>query len=196
MYLSYYDEPSLDGAHTIRGDIMWFASVRAGNYRDIDMWTAEFTDGRWKNWTNAGEKLNQQYGIGELHVTADGEEIYFDSQKTGGKGGKDIWVTRKVNGEWQEPLNVEAVNTEMTEGWPFVSEDGKELWFNRFGKGSPEIYRSVKVDDEWHDPELILSPFAGEPTLDNESNIYFIHHAWDNENNRVSEADIYVCYRK
>jgi hypothetical protein len=35
----------------------------------------------------------------------------------------------KVNGEWQTPENVAAVNTVGDEGWPYVTQDGMELWF-------------------------------------------------------------------
>jgi hypothetical protein len=196
VFLDYYDEISLDGAPTVRGDTLWFASARAGNYRDLDMWTAKLENGRWTDWTNAGELLNKEYEIGELHVSADGTEIYFDSSRAGGKGNKDIWITKNVGGQWQAPENIEAVNTEITDGWPFVSDDGTELWFTRSGAGAPEIYRSIHVNGYWQTPELILTSFAGEPTLDRDGTIYFVHHRWDELQNRVSEADIYVCYRK
>jgi len=68
------------------------------------------------------------------------------------------------------------------------------LWFNRTYEGSPAIYRSAKVDGEWQEPELIISQFAGEPTLDKDGNIYFVHHFYiDGE---MVEADIYVAYKK
>jgi len=41
---------------------------------------------------------------------------------------------------------------------------------------------------------LILSQFAGEPSLDREGNIYFVHHYF--EDGKMIEADIYVAYRK
>jgi hypothetical protein len=198
VFLSYYDEKTIEGAQTVRDDVMWFISVREDNLGGTDTmewWTAELVDGRWTNWTNAGELFNQEYEVGELHVTADGNEIYFDSQRAGGQGLKDIWVTRKVDGEWQEPESIDVVNTRMSEGWPYISEDGTELWFTRATPG-PEIYRSLKVDGEWQEPEKILSSLAGESTLDSEGNIYFTHHWWDEENERAKEADFYVCYRK
>ena len=196
VYLTYYDEPSLDGAHTIRDDTMWFASARAGNLNGgkLNMWTAELENDRWTNWTNTGE-LFREYEVGELHVTADGNEIYFHSTRSGGRGGIDIWVTRRVGGEWQEPENVAAVNSEYTDGWPFVSEDGSELWFLR-GIGAPEIWRSLKTGGEWQEPERILWSFAAEPTLDNDGNIYFAHHYWDTPSDSMIEADFYVCRRK
>lgn len=195
VFLTYYDEPSLDGAHTVWDSQMWFASARAGNYRELDMWIAELKDGKWADWRNAGEKLNRGYEIGELHITADGTEIYFDSSRAGGKGGKDIWVTRKVNGEWGPPEAISIVNTEDSEGWPFVTEDGSELWFTRI-RGAPEVWRSVRIEGKWQPPEKVLSSLAGEPTMDREGNLYFVHHYWDDSSNRMIEADIYVCRRR
>jgi hypothetical protein len=191
------DNPSLEGAEMVLGNTMWFCSARVGTYREIDMYTAELVGGRWTNWTNAGELLNKTYEVGELHVSADGNEIYFHSERAGGMGDNDLWVTRKVNGEWQTPENVAEVNTANGEGWPYLSEDGGELWFTRSVNDVPEgMYRSVKVGGQWQTPEKVLSSLAGEPTLDRAGNLYFVHHYWDDAAQRMWEADIYVCYRK
>jgi hypothetical protein len=195
IYLNYFDEPSLDGAHTIRGDTMWFASVRAGNYRDMDMWNATLVDGRWLNWSIVDERLNLEVGIGELHVSPDGNRIYFDSRREGGLGEKDIWMTERVGGVWLDPIPMMAVNTEHNEGWPYVTENELELWFTT-GPGAPEIHRSLFVDGVWQTPETVLTHFAGEPTLDDAGNLYFAHHFWDPVEDRMIEADFYVCYRK
>ncbi len=185
---------ALDGCLFVQDDEMWFCSAREGNCRGVDMWTAEFSDGRWTNWTNAGETLNVDYQVGEVHITADGKEMYFHSDRGGGKGQLDIWVTRKVDGVWQEPENVEAVNTPENEGWPFITQDGSELWFTRTYLGTPAIFRSRKIEGEWQEPELIISQFAAEPSLDKEGNIYFTHHFF--RDGVMLEADYYVAYRK
>lgn len=185
---------ALDGAEFVQDDVMWFASAREG-YTGVNLFTAEFKDGEWTNWKYVGDKLMKEYEVGEMHITADGAELYFHSLRSGGKGQCDIWVSRNGNGEWQPPENVEAVNTQETDGWPFISQDGTELWFTRTYKGSPAVYRSTKLNGEWQEPELILSQFAGEPTLDNEGNLYFVHHFF-NEAGEMVEADIYVAYKK
>lgn len=56
---------------------MWFGSARAGNYGQVDVYTARYKNGKWTDWKNAGEQLNKQYDIGEFHVTPDGNTIYF-----------------------------------------------------------------------------------------------------------------------
>jgi hypothetical protein len=194
VWLQDKHELSLDGGAFVQGDEMWFCSARKGNYRGVDMWTAEFKDGRWTNWKNAGKRLNVDYEVGELHITADGKEMYFHYARPGGKGQLDIWVTRNVNGEWQEPENVEVVNTTDNEGFPFITQDGNELWFTRTYMGTPAIFRSKKVNGQWQEPELIVSQFAAEPSVDNEGDVYFAHHFF--KDGVMLEADIYVMYKK
>ena len=185
---------ALDGAEFVQNDTMWFASARQG-YTGVNLFTAEYKDGKWTNWQYVGDKLMKEYQVGEMHITANGSELYFHSPRAGGKGQYDIWVSRNVNGEWQTPENVQAVNTQETEGWPFISQDGNELWFTRTLNGSPAIYRSTKLNGEWQPPELIVSQFAGEPTLDNAGNLYFVHHFF-NATGEMVEADIYVALKR
>ena len=184
---------ALDGAEFVQGNVMWFASAREG-FEGLNLFTAEFKDGKWTNWQYTGDKI-KEYEVGEMHITADGTQLYFHSPRAGGKGQYDIWVTENLNGEWQEPENVVAVNTAEQEGWPFITENGNELWFTRVYMGTPAIYRSIKVDGEWSEPELIVSQFAGEPSLDNEGNLYFTHHFY-NSTSQMVEADIYVALKK
>ncbi len=188
------DDLSLDGCLFVQGNKMWFCSARVGNKRELDIWTAELVDGKWSNWENAGEPINLEYEVGEMHISSDGMQTYYHSEREGGKGGYDIYVIEKVNGEWQPPEPVESVNTEEYEGWPFVTEEMDELWFTRTYLGTPAIYKSKNLNGTWQEPQLIVSQFAGEPTLDNEGNLYFAHHFY--ENGTMLEADIYVAYRK
>jgi hypothetical protein len=184
---------SLDGATFVLGDEMWFASAREGNYRGVDMWTARWNGSSWVDWTNAGALLNQTYQIGEMHLTADGQTMYFHADRPGGKGGYDIWTTSRSGDGWTEPANVGAVNSPDSDGWPFVSEDGRELWFLRTHMGTPGLFRSRLEGSGWGEPELIVSQFAGEPTLDRQGNLYFVHHYF--RDGQMLEADIYVATR-
>jgi hypothetical protein len=185
---------SLEGCHFLQGEVFWFCTAREGNFRGVDLWTAEYRDGRWQNWTNAGEVLNVTYEVGEMHLTADLQTMYFHSSRAGGFGEYDIWVTHNTGEGWTEPENVVQVNTEANEGWPFITQDGQELWFLRNYQGYPAIFRSRWTEGEWSPPELILSQFAAEPALDNAGNLYFVHHYF--EDGTMIEADIYVAYRK
>ena len=182
---------SLDGCTFVLEDKMWFCTAREG-YTGLHWFTAKNIDGKWSNWENAD--FDPSYEVGELHITSDEMELYFHSNRSGGKGGTDIWVLHYLNGEWQDLENIEIINTEENEGMPYINDDGSELWFNRMYMGSPAIYRSKNVNGDWQEPELIISQFAGEPTLDENGNIYFVHHYYNNS--KMIEADLYVAYRK
>jgi hypothetical protein len=183
------DKVSLDGCEFVRGDRMWFCTVREG-YSGIHWFTAEQRDGVWTNWHEAD--FDPEYEVGELHITADGQELYFHSSREGGQGGYDIWVAKWIDGKWGAPENVEIVNSPHTDGWPFITPDGQELWFTR-GNGAPSLYRSKRVDGEWTEPVRMFSIFSGEASLDNQGNVYFTHHYYKND--VVLEADIYVAYK-
>jgi hypothetical protein len=65
--------------------ILWFASAREG-YTGVNLFTAEFKNGKWTNWQYVGDKLMKDYQVGEMHITADGNELYFHFSRAGGKG--------------------------------------------------------------------------------------------------------------
>jgi hypothetical protein len=186
------DKLALDGCEFILGNKIWVCSAREG-YTGLHWFTAEFKDGKYQDWQLA-EKKYEEYEIGELHITSDMKEIYFHSAREGSKGSYDIWVSDIIDGIIQPPKNIEIVNTNGVEGWPFINENKTELWFTRTYLGSPAIFRSKKVNEEWQEPELIVSQFAGEPTLDKHGNLYFTHHFYKDGN--MIEADIYVAYKK
>jgi hypothetical protein len=173
---------------------MWFCSARVGNLRDIDMWIAGRRNGVWSDRRNAGARVNKELKVGEVHLTADGRELYFHSDQPGGKGKLDIWLTRLVDGRWTDAENVAELNSEESEGWPFVTYDGREMWINRQYRGTPGVFRSRREGARWSSPELIVSQFAGEPTVDRQGNLFFVHHYF--RDGKMIEADIYFARRK
>jgi len=181
---------ALDGCEFVLGEKMWFCTAREG-YTGLHWFTAELKNNKWTNWEIADFK--PEYQVGELHITADGNELYFHSSRPGGEGGVDIWVSRMVDGEWGEPENVTIVNSPHTDGWPFVSQDGTELWFTR-AIGAPEIYRSKRIEGVWGEPEKMFSIFSGESSMDNQGNVFFTHHYYKDD--VMLEADIYIARRK
>jgi len=186
--------PSLDGCAYVSPEEIWFCSARLGNYKGIDFWIGTLTDDGVVDIRNAGEELNTEVVVGELHITPDGNTIYYHTTEAEGQGGMDVWAVDREGTGWGEPYNIEAVNSPDNEGYPYLSPDGKELWINKWYMGSPGTFRSKLVDGEWTAPELIVSSFAGEPNLDAEGNIYFVHHYIESGN--IIEADIYVAYKK
>jgi hypothetical protein len=189
VLLQERDKLALDGCEFVKNDEIMFCSAREG-FTGVHWFIAEFKDGEWKNWYNAD--FNPDHNVGELHIH--GDELFYHSDRIGGKGRLDIWMLTLVDGEWKNPVNIEAVNSDSNEGWPFITSNGEELWFNREYMGSPAIFKSKKINGVWQEPELIISQFAGEPTMDRDGNVYFVHHFF--EDGQMIEADIYVAYRK
>lgn len=194
------DDVSLDGAEFVQGDTMWFASVRVGNLGEIDVYKATYRDGKWTDVVNAGEQLNVEFDIGEFHLSSDGQTLFFHSGKGNADNNLDLWVSQKTDSGWGTPVKISDINTAASEGWPYVSPDGSELWFTRFSSTGlyqgPSIYRSARQPNgSWGAPEEVVANFAGEPTLDAAGNIYFVHHYYSSDNKMI-EADIYVAYKK
>lgn len=178
---------ALDGCPFANKNMFWFCSTREG-YQGINWFTAELKDGAFANW----QGTQFPFEVGELHIA--GNQLYFDSNRDGGRGKKDIWVSEKTNGAWQEPTNISAINTTEDERQPFLTSDGNELWYTGTEKGVPAVFRSRKINGNWQAPELIVSQFAAEPTLDSEGNLYFIHHYF--KDSQMLEADIFFAKRK
>ena len=191
-------ELALDGCPFYQEGLLWFCSVRAGSYREIDFYTARLADGAWQDWRNAGEQLNQQMAVGELHISRDGSLMIFH-KPVEARGDLDLYQSQQTTDGWGEPLNLgSAVNTTSDEGWPYLTPDGLQLWFTRpsaLGYPGPAVWRLLKQAQGWGEPEEIISSYAGEPTLDTAGNIYFVHHFFSADG-QMLEADIYVAYKE
>lgn len=185
------DDLALDGCPFILDQTLWFCSTRAG-YSGVHWFTAQLQDGRWTAWQEV--EFDPSYQVGELHISSDRSALYFHSNRAGTKGANDIWVSRKADGGWDKPENLAAVNSAQDDSRPYLTPDGQELWFTRTHQGTPAIFRARRGDSGWQEPEIIISQFAGEPTLDPEGNIYFVHHFF--QEGEMIEVDIYVAYKK
>ncbi len=170
---------------------MWFCSVRVGNYRDVDIYNATLVDGQWTDVKNAGTQLNVDYAIGEFTFSPDGAGLYY------GKDGA-IWALDRSGSGWTNPHPIPSLSVASGENQPFITPNGTELWFTGYslrGEPGPACFRAVWNGTGWGTPVEIVSSFAGEPTLDAQGNVYFVHHFFT-ANGTMIEADIYVAYRK
>ncbi len=176
---------SLDGCQYVNKNFMLFCTAREG-YTGLHWFSAERVNNEWQNWQLAD--FNPEFDVGELHIHLN--ELYYHSAKD---GNLDIWKLTNMNNQWQNPEKL-PINSEQNEGWPYITPDGNQLWFNRQVNGTPALFRSKRMNGGWQKPELIVSQFAGEPTLDNQGNLYFVHHYY--RDSIMLEADIYVAYKK
>jgi outer membrane protein OmpA-like peptidoglycan-associated protein len=88
---------------------------------------------------------NDYYSVGHPSLSADGNLLYFTSDK-GGFGGTDIFVSRRKGSSWSSPENLGSkINTRGNEMFPYISNDGV-LYFasnGHAGLGGLDIYRAT-----------------------------------------------------
>lgn len=121
--------------------------------KDFDIWMVDKTSDGWGIPVNLGAPVNTDaLEIGQC-IASDGS-LYFSSNREGGKGKFDIYMSRFVNGEYIEPENLgDAINTEHHESSPCISPNGNFLLFDVYGREEGNgIYISYKKENgEWGD---------------------------------------------
>jgi Tol biopolymer transport system component len=79
-------------------------------------------------------------------LNATGNLLVFTSNRDGGVGGWDVYVSRRVNGQWTAPRNIgPPINTSSDELSVSLSPTGDRLYFFRVSPGSRQAY-SVPFD--------------------------------------------------
>ena len=112
-------------------------------------------------------------------VSADGRVLYFVSDRGGGRGGYDIWISRRSDdGTWQDAFNAgDSINSRGDEQSPFIHPDNQTLYFSSTGwpgLGRYDIYMSRKNDsDRWLPPVNIGYPIN---TWNNEEGLDCQYH--------------------
>lgn len=98
----------------------------------LKLYTAELVNGAWINIQEL--PLNSdEYSTGHPALNSDNTLLYFASDRPGGQGGTDIYVSRFENGTWNEPVNAgPEINTKGNEMFPFVDPVGN-LYFSSDG---------------------------------------------------------------
>ncbi len=106
--------------------------------------------------------------------------LYFNSDRGGGKGSMDIYVSRFVNGAYQRPENILEVNTDQSENDLVVDPNEKFIIFNRYidSTRALDLYISKKEEKGWGKPialSKINSPDKWEltPSLSSDGKYFF-----------------------
>jgi hypothetical protein len=120
---------------------------------------------------NMGQAINSPYSDYSACISTDGLELYFCSERPGGFGAGDIWVsTRKsTNDPWDPPSNLgSTVNSSYNESYPSLSSDGLTLYFSDAYTGSPrpgglgggDIWMTTRPsrDASWSEPVNVGAP--------------------------------------
>ncbi len=110
----------------------------------------------WGLPTNLGPLVNSDADEFGLSLSNDGAILYFDSDRPGGVGGKDLYLSRRSGGQWQGAENLgPQVNTSAREYCPSVSPDGLQLLFTTEGFN---IHVSTFDGEQWLAGETLGPP--------------------------------------
>jgi outer membrane protein OmpA-like peptidoglycan-associated protein len=121
------------------------------------------TNSEWTVPTVFGGTLNTTDYEGMPSLSPDNQKLYFVSDRPGGYGGKDIWVTTFENNSWSSPVNAgPAINTRGDELAPYIAMDNKTLFFTSDGlpgMGGLDLYKARRVNDStWKNVENLGYP--------------------------------------
>lgn len=164
------NSPMQDGAQMLSADGHYLFFMRCGT-RSENGWDAggcdlffSYTQGdEWSQAVPFGATINSPGFEGMPSLSSDNRELYFVSDRDGGFGGKDIWVSRFQDGLWQIPENLGPdVNTPYDEIAPFIASDNSTLYFTSDGHpglGGNDIFYSRRVNGKWQRPENPGYPF-------------------------------------
>src|SRR5262245_35113913 len=92
----------------------------------------------WSTPVNLGPTINTTSNDAGAALSKDGLSLYFQSNRPGGFGGNDIWVSQRasVDDDWGAPVNLGAtINTAAGETVPAFSRDGHWMFFVSDGPG-------------------------------------------------------------
>jgi hypothetical protein len=139
---------------------LFFISTRPKNesdtLTDYDIWFATLqNDGSWSHPENAIE-INSDSA--EYYISfSDNGNVYFASSRAGGFGQEDLYMSKRVNGNYSAPENLGAsLNTKFSEYDPFVSRKESFIIFTSSGRqdgfGKGDLYLSSIGDSAgWSD---------------------------------------------
>jgi len=149
-----------EGSQTIsfNGQFLFFTAC---NRRDskgrCDIYMSEKNAEAWTSAINIGEPVNSSAWESQPCLSPDGRTLYFSSNRPGGVGGKDIWISRLNDyGFWSQPMNLgDSINTQGDENSPFIHYDNQTLYYSTNGLpglGGQDIVVSRKKKGVWSKP--------------------------------------------
>jgi len=156
--LNTYDN---EGAQSISGNgrfMVFTACGREDGYGLCDLYFSVWEKGSWSVPVNMGSAINSKYSEKQPSLSADGRAVYFTSDRPGGLGKYDLWMSSRLpDGKWSPPVNLgENINSREFDQSPFIHPDNKTMYFSSTGwpgMGGFDIYLSRRTSDStWGKP--------------------------------------------
>ncbi|MFC2115206.1 hypothetical protein ACFLTU_01935 [Bacteroidota bacterium] len=140
-----------------------------------DLYTSKLVDGFWTPLVRMNDNINTKYWESHACFSITGDTLYFTSNRKDGYGGLDIYYSIRTDaGDWGVPVNLgPTINTRYNEESPFLTNDGKTLYFSSYGHynmgGYDVFYSTVLEDGEWSVPIN-----AGYPINTTDDDVFFV----------------------
>ncbi|HUR10847.1 MAG TPA: OmpA family protein, partial [Flavitalea sp.] len=160
-----YDRGMQSGATMVNDGqtLLFYMSEKPGSY-DNDLYVCFLLpDGSWSEPKSLGKKINLPGNEMTPYVASDGVTMYFSSDRPGGLGSNDIWMTKRLDKTWQkwsDPVNLGSpINTEDWDAF-FTLDAGGEyayLTTNLNTYGESDIVRVKLLEKEKPNPVLLVS---------------------------------------
>lgn len=130
---------------------------------DGNIYTSELVNGNWSPIKKLNRNINTKFYESHASVSADGKKLYFTSNRDGGFGGLDIYVSEKdALGDWGPAVNLgSSINTKYNEDTPFITDSGSFLYFcseGHDGMGGFDNFRSQRLGTIWETPQNLGFP--------------------------------------
>ena len=138
--------------------------IRKKNKGNNDLYVSYRKKNKWSVPELLSANINSEFDENSASISADERLLYFSSNRPGGKGGFDIYVSEKGDdGNWLKAKLLEGnINTTFDEKTPFLHSGGSTLYFSSNGRenmGDFDIFESkLSEDGFWQEPKNLGSP--------------------------------------
>jgi len=135
---------------------------KTDNY-DGNIYSSNFVNGAWTPIKKLNKNINTEFYESHASISSDSKKLYFTSNRTGGQGNLDIYVSEKdAAGDWGPAVNLgAAINTPYNEDTPFITRNDSVLYFSSEGHSSMggfDIFKSLKIGTAWKTPANLGFP--------------------------------------